>query len=162
MLARHRRRCARAGAAVGRTARARRRARGVLLCLLNAERRARGLRPLRLNRRLSRAAAAHSRAMVRRRVFSHVAPGGVSLVDRLRRAHYFGRSRTWMVGENLGYGRGRYSAPLRQMRAWMRSSAHRANILEHRWREVGLGLAAGMPNGSRRGATYTSDFGVRR
>jgi uncharacterized protein YkwD len=162
LLARHRRRCAGASAAVGRAARARRKARGLVLCILNVERRARGLRPLRANRRLARAAAAHSRAMVRRRFFSHVAPGGLSLVDRLRRAHYFGHAHRWLVGENLGFGRGRYSAPRRQMRAWMRSSPHRANILEPRWREVGIGLAAGMPNGSRRGATYTSDFGVRR
>ena len=110
---------------------------------------------MRASRRLTRAAAAHSRAMVRRRFFSHVAPDGANLVDRLRRVGYLRRARSWVVGENIGFGSGRDSAPLRQMRAWMRSSAHRANILEPRWREVGLGVAAGMPNGSRRGATYT-------
>ena len=46
------------------------------LCVLNAERARHDLRPLRLNRRLSRAARRHSRAMARRRFFSPTSPGG--------------------------------------------------------------------------------------
>src|SRR4051812_40447919 len=55
------------------------------LCLLNAERTERGLRPLKLNRRLSRAATAHAGDMVRRDYFSHDSLSGASFVDRIRR-----------------------------------------------------------------------------
>src|SRR4051794_1036183 len=46
------------------------------LCLLNAERRAHGLAPLRANIRLSRAAGGHALDMDRRGYFSHYSPGG--------------------------------------------------------------------------------------
>jgi uncharacterized protein YkwD len=156
-------RCPGASRQVGRSARSVRAARRSLLCLLNAQRRRQGLRPLRANPQLRRVATGHSRAMVRRRFFSHVEPAGLSLVARVRRAHYLAGARGWIIGENIGYGRGRPSSPAGMVRSWMRSSGHRANILHSGFRAVGLGIVRGVPGHPRsRGATYTTDFGARR
>ena len=65
------------------------------LCVLNVERRKRGLRPLRLNRKLSRAARGHSSAMAARHFFSHDSLGGGSFVDRIRRTGYLRGARSW-------------------------------------------------------------------
>jgi uncharacterized protein YkwD len=45
----------------------------------------------------------------------------------------------------------------------MNSPGHRANILSHSYRSVGIGIAAGTPygGGTGGGATYTTDFGRR-
>ncbi len=137
-------------------------ARSALLCLLNRERRRRGLRAVRGNGRLVRAAVGHSRTMVRRRFFAHVGPGSLDLAARLRMARYIPRrGGTWLIGENIGFGRGRMSRPVSMHRAWMRSTPHRAAMLDRRFHEVGIGPTAGSPYG-RRGATFTVDFGYRR
>ena len=44
----------------------------------------------------------------------------------------------------------------------MDSSAHRANILDRRFREVGIGPATGKYKGQTGYTTYTVDFGTRR
>ncbi len=44
----------------------------------------------------------------------------------------------------------------------MDSSAHRANVLDRRFREVGIGTATGKYKGTKRYTTYTVDFGTRR
>jgi uncharacterized protein YkwD len=130
------------------------------LCVLNAERVRHRLRPLRLNRRLSDAARRHSRAMARRRFFSHTSPGGASFVDRIRGTGYLTGARSWAVGENIAYGSGTRSSPRSIGRAWMNSPPHRANILSSSFRAIGIGIASGTPTGGG-GATYTTDFGRR-
>jgi uncharacterized protein YkwD len=48
--------------------------------------------------------------------------------------------------------------------AWMRSPGHRANILNARFREIGVGIAQGAPRGAGRtvrAGTYATEFGVR-
>jgi uncharacterized protein YkwD len=159
---RRRGRCRGARTAVRRSAASLRRARHSLLCLLNAARRRRGLHRLRSSRRLRRGALAHSRAMISRSFFSHVGRRGLGLVQRVRRVGYLRGAHRWFVGENLGFGRGRPASPAGMVRAWMGSTGHRANILEPRFRQIGLGVAAGTPGSPRRGATYTTDFGLRR
>jgi uncharacterized protein YkwD len=133
------------------------------LCLLNAERHARGLAPLALSRPLSRAATRHSRDMVRRRYFAHTAPGGSPFIARIRRSGYLRAAHHWRVGENLAWGAGPRSAPRAIVRAWMQSAPHRKAILTRSYRDVGLGVVTGVPQPAQaRGATYTADFGVRR
>src|SRR4051812_23098362 len=51
------------------------------LCLVNQERTSRGLKPLKSNRRLSKAAASHARDMCVRGYFSHDSANGSSFVD---------------------------------------------------------------------------------
>jgi uncharacterized protein YkwD len=130
------------------------------LCQLNVNRARHGLRPLRLNRRLSAAARRHSRAMARRHFFSHNSLNGSSFLDRIRRTGYLRGARSWTVGENIAYGSGRLSTPRAIGRAWMNSAGHRANILSRSFHAIGIGIAAGTPSGGG-GATYTTDFGRR-
>jgi len=138
--------------------------RAATLCLVNRERTLRGERPLRLNRRLRRAAQAHSVSMAVRDYFDHVGPGGQTPLARLRQVGYISRSRSsYEVGENIAWGTGRLATPRAIVAAWMASPGHRANILDPRYRETGVGisphplssLAHGQP-----GAIYTQDFGV--
>ncbi len=130
------------------------------LCVLNAQRARHHLRPLRLNRKLSRAARGHSRAMAERRFFSHTSLRGASFVDRIRRTGYLAGARSWAVAENIAYGSGQRATPRAIGAAWMNSPGHRANILRSSYRAIGIGIALGTPAGHR-GATYTTDFGRR-
>jgi uncharacterized protein YkwD len=135
-----------------------RRSRDATLCLLNRVRARHGLRPFRLNAKLSHAARRHSRDMVRHRYFAHDSRDGRSPFDRMRATHYVPRNAAWWLGENIGWGSGTLSEPAAMVRAWMHSPAHRANILSRHFRDIGIGIAPGAPVGGR-GATYTTDFG---
>ena len=134
-------------------------ARRETLCLLNRERAQRGLRPLRLSKRLSRASEAHSRNMVRKRFFEHG-----NFVARIVNARYVTRRQAWALGENIAWGTGTLGTPAQTVRAWMHSPGHRANILSRRFRDIGIGIALGAPavvHVSSGAATYTTDFGVK-
>jgi uncharacterized protein YkwD len=130
---------------------------GSTLCLLNAERRRHGLRPLRLNERLARAARAHSQDMARNRYFDHNSQNGSSFVDRIRRTGYLNGARRWKVAENIAWGTDWLASPRAIMKAWMDSPGHRANILDGSYREIGIGVAT--RSGPK--AIYTTDFGTR-
>ena len=133
---------------------------GPTLCLLNAERRAAGLRPVAGQQNLAVAAARFSAEMVRERFFEHRAPGGPDLTGRLTLARYLGRSTTpWIVGENLAWARGPSATPRGIVAAWMASPGHRSNILEPDYRDIGIGVVAGTPGDAGNGVTVTTDFG---
>lgn len=138
-----------------------RHARNATLCLLNRARSRYGLPPLRLNPKLSRAARRHSRDMVRRRYFAHDSLDGRSAFDRMRATRYVPRNASWVLGENIGWGSGSLSAPMSLVRAWMHSPGHRRNILDGRFRDIGIGIVPGspVPTGGSSPATYTTDFG---
>jgi uncharacterized protein YkwD len=132
------------------------RAQSATLCLVNIERRKRGLPSLKSDAKLRRAAAGHSRDMVRRRYFDHTTPSGKTPGDRARAAGY-----NWStVGENIAWGGGRFATPRSIVRMWMNSPGHKANILGSSYRDAGSGVAAGVPPGGD-GGTYTLLFGAR-
>lgn len=133
------------------------------LCSINAERSRSGLAALRLNKRLSAAAAAHAGDMDARNYFSHDSLGGGSFVDRIRRAGYLDGARSWTVGENLAWGSRGRSAPATITQMWMNSPGHRANILSSSFREIGIGVAYGAPvaGDGAPAATYATSFGTR-
>ena len=133
------------------------------LCLLNRIRRAHHRRPLRNNRALQAAAQHYSQQMVADRFFDHVSPTGSTFVQRIRQTAYLARAASWSLGENLAWGSGFYATPNETVSAWMHSPGHRHNILEPRYREIGIGVAAGTPvdAGGVPGATYTTEFGKR-
>jgi uncharacterized protein YkwD len=133
------------------------------LCVLNAERARHGLRPFKLDGRLSIAARRHTRDMATKNYFSHTSLDGSSFVDRIRRAGYLRGARAWAVGENIAWGSGGAASPRAIGRAWMRSPGHRANILSASYRELGVGVTVGAPvAGVGGGATYATSFGSRR
>jgi uncharacterized protein YkwD len=131
------------------------------LCTLNAERDRYGLPPLKLNRKLSKAARRHARDMVRRDYFAHDSLGGGTFLDRIKRTGYLRGARSWTVGENLAWGSRERSAPRAITETWMNSAGHRANILSDSFREVGIGLATGAPGAGGQAATYATEFGAR-
>ncbi len=134
------------------------------VCLVNGQRTRRGMRSLRVNRRLSQAAVSHTRDMVQKRYFEHVSKAGAGVVDRLRLTGYLGGARQWLVGENLAWGTDSLSTPRETVTNWMQSPGHLANILNRRFREIGIGVVFHAPGGSSDpvAATYTTTFGYRR
>jgi uncharacterized protein YkwD len=131
------------------------------LCLVNAERVDRGLARLTQNTRLADAARRYAADLVAGQYFSHTGRDGSDIVARLRRVNYIPADRAWAVGENLAWGTGALATPVAIVRAWMNSPAHRANVLNARYREVGLGVVVGNPAGAEGvGATYATAFGV--
>jgi uncharacterized protein YkwD len=137
--------------------------RAAVLCLLNGERRDRGLAPLRTNARLAKAADAQAEDMVRRSYFSHQSPDGRNSTDRIRAAGYMRSGGRWTVGENLAWGTADLSTARGLLNAWMNSPGHRANILKPAYREIGVAIAMGTPKSrDAPGATVATTFGVIR
>ncbi len=126
--------------------------RAAVLCLHNQERAAHGLRELKANKKLRKAARGHSAFMVRASRFEHGDLGG-----RIRRAGYRG----WTYGENIAWGTGHLATAGEIHRAWMDSPGHRENILRPQFRDIGIGIALGAAGAGPDGATYTADFGAR-
>jgi uncharacterized protein YkwD len=135
-------------------------ARATVRCLLNQERARAGVRRLRPDRRLRVAATRHSQGMVARTYFDHDGPAGGTLVTRVTRTGYINPRVGWTIGENIGWGSGTLSTPKAMVEAWMRSPAHKANLLNPAFRDLGTGIAVGSPRGGA-GVTYTTDFGAR-
>jgi len=135
------------------------------LCLLNEERSARGLSRLTPNGQLGKAAQRYSASMVRQRFFDHVSPSGSTLDSRVRRGTSYLRGSvcSWSLGENIAWGAGDRATPRKIVRFWMNSSGHRRNILDRRFRHIGIGVATGAPDDvqGQPAATYTTDFGSR-
>lgn len=129
------------------------------VCLINAERTARGMRQLRLDRRLSTAARRHSQDMAAQRYFAHDSRSGVRFSARIARTGWMNGRSAWSVGENIGWGSGTQATPRSIVAAWMRSAGHRHNILSAKFRVIGIGIARRAPVGNAAGATYTTDFG---
>ena len=139
--------------------------RDAVLCLHNRERTSHGLPRLKENPKLRRAAERHSSNMVGSRFFDHTSPGGSTMVDRIRRTGYTARANSWALGENIAWGSGSLATAAQIHRSWMNSSGHRSNILQRRFREIGIGIETGLPvrlSSAQTGATYTTDFGFRR
>jgi uncharacterized protein YkwD len=130
-------------------------------CLVNAQRAAHGLRPLQSSGDLRRAAHLHAVDMVRRRYFDHRSPDGRTVAQRVKRTGYLTGARRWALGEDIGWGSGTAASPAGIVDAWMKSPGHRAVILDRRFREVGLGVAGGIPSGGP-GATFVLDAGTAR
>jgi uncharacterized protein YkwD len=137
-----------------------------LLCLMNRVRTHFGLRRLRTNRCLHRVAARHAHDMVNRRYFAHVTPNGWDPGRRARASGYVPRAARWLVGENIAWGVAGAARPAWVMRAWMHSAGHRHNILSRHFRDVGIGVARGVPLGGFPGrrlrATFSVEFGAHR
>ena len=131
-----------------------------VLCLVNRERANAGEAALAASPQLAAAAAGHSADMVARQYFSHDSLDGRDFVARIRAAGW-STSGSWTAGENIAWGSGSYGTPAQIVTSWMNSPGHRANILNVRFREAGVGVAPGAPQRTSTSAyTYTMDFGA--
>ena len=120
-----------------------------MVSLVNAQRAAHGLAPLRTSGKLARAAQAHACDNAARASYSHYGSDGSDLGMRLRRVGY----RLSTAAENTGLG---FSDPEPLVTYWMNSPGHKANILNPSITELGLGQA----DGAR--PTWVLDFGRPR
>ena len=111
-----------------------------IVAAMNRERAAHGLRPLRLNDRLTLAAEDRTRDMLAKHYFDHVSPDGISPFKWAERRGYEYRE----IGENLAVG---YITAAAVVDGWMHSPGHRANILGADFDEVGIAVAASPVRG---------------
>lgn len=106
--------------------------------LVNAERRARGERPLVWDAELARMARSHSENMARRNFFNHKGPDGQGLRERSQTNGITGFR---ALAENLAFNKGFTDSASCAVVGWMRSEGHRANILNDEFTRSGIGMA---------------------
>jgi len=132
---------------------------------INDIRRAHRLRPLVPSAKLARAAAQHTVDMGTRGYFEHESHDGTPFWKRVARWYPSRGWNSWSVGENLAYASPDLT-PAETLDMWLKSPAHRANLLSREWREIGLSAvrfpsAPGEFDGSE-AVLVTADFGARR
>jgi uncharacterized protein YkwD len=120
-----------------------------LLLAVNQTRAAHGLKPVRIDSTLARAARSHSAEMLRDNVFQHGDFHGRMVSFRVRGP---------AAGENLAWGSGAYAAPSSIIAEWLASPEHRANLLRPGWSRIGIGLARGTFLGNGGATIVTADF----
>jgi uncharacterized protein YkwD len=123
---------------------------GELFRLINRDRQAVGLSPVRADRRLAEIARQHSREMAETGVVAHTSPRTGNAADRVRKTGL----RPEIVAENVGRA---YNAPQAQ-RGFMSSPGHRSNVLEPRLTHVGIGVVAGKNEGDAVPLFFTQLF----
>lgn len=119
-----------------------------VIALVNAQRRQAGLAPLSINPNLTAAARSYANVLATSGCFSHSC--GADMGSRVRWAGYS----SWRIGENIAGGQG---TPEAAMTMWMGSWAHRTNILNAGYNEIGVGVAYG----GYYGTYWVQVFGAR-
>ncbi len=120
--------------------------------VVNIQRRAHGLRTLRTARGLVHLARSHSVDQMRHYRLGHDSSDGTSFGRRLARV---GRFR--VAGEVVAWAsRGGRASAFSIVLMWMRSPRHRAELLDPRFRTLGVGRARGG-----RGTWVTADLAAR-
>jgi uncharacterized protein YkwD len=124
-----------------------------VLELTNFERQTAGAPPLLASVELNRAAQSYSDVLATSGCFEHTCGPVPDMAARIGQSGYQG----WTaIAENIAWG---YPSPEAVVAGWMGSAGHRQNLLNPRYREIGVGLAT---NDSRNGTFWTQDFGARR
>lgn len=104
-------------------------------CLVNRERRKRGLRSLKLNKSLQKSSDWMAKDMLENEYFAHDRNGGPSFTARITRFGYGEKSNGYSLGENIAWATCNIATPREIVRMWMNSPGHRANILQRRFKE---------------------------
>ena len=105
-----------------------------MLGRLNVIRSSHNLNPLRMDDRLNKAAQLHSDDMADRDFFDHQNPEGARMTDRADAFGYHWR----LILENIAAGQ-RNAAEA--VDGWMKSTGHRAAILNAKGRDTGMGYS---------------------
>ncbi len=136
-----------------------------VLQAMNVVRVAHGVAPLKASAPLAGAAAAHSRQMAEAGYFAHESADGSAFWKRVARYYPSRGFRYWSVGENLLWASPDIDAA-GAIELWLESPEHRKNMLDPRWREVGVSaVAQAAAPGAYKGldvTIVTTDFGARR
>ncbi len=102
-----------------------------VLNMVNKERRNRGLKPVVGSSTLAQVANGHAKDMNYNKYFSHNSRNGDDLGDRLHDE----RARYRVAGENIARG---HKTATSVMKGWMKSPGHKKNILNKRFRRLGV------------------------
>lgn len=111
-----------------------------LVRLTNQARDTEGVGELRTSPRLQRAAQAKANDMIERDYWSHYAPDGTSPWWFVESEGYHYR----FAGENLAKS---FQTSQGVLQGWMQSPDHRDNLLDKRFREIGIATASGRLEG---------------
>jgi uncharacterized protein YkwD len=114
-----------------------------IVSFTNKERAKLGVAYLALDPKLSKAAESKLQDMFQNQYFQHVSPSGESVSDVAKRAGY----EYIVVGENLALGI--FGGDDQVVAAWMASPGHKKNILDARYRDIGVAVGQGMYQGKR-------------
>ena len=120
--------------------------------LTNIERQKAGLAPLTPQANLTQAASGYAGVLASGSCFAHTCGPVPDFSERATQAGYT----NWTaLAENIAAGQ---RTPEAVVQAWMESPGHRANILNPRYTEIGVGLATG----GRMAMYWAQSFGARR
>ncbi len=136
-----------------------------VLAQINTFRRGHHLAPLKLNGKLGAAAREHTVQMGQDGYFAHNSADGSVFWKRIQGFYASGPWSYWSVGENLLWSSPDVT-PAKALQMWLASPEHKANLMNPRWREIGVAAVhvAAAP-GVFKGldvTIVTTDFGVRR
>lgn len=106
----------------------------------NVRRQQAGLAPLRLNPVLSQSATAKADNMFAENYWSHNSPSGKTPWDFFKAVKY----QYSVAGENLAKD---FYDTDSMMKAWMNSPTHKANIVNTKYQEIGIGVVNGVLRG---------------
>lgn len=124
-----------------------------ILNLVNKERKAAGVNPLKLDTKLSLYAVIRSSDMVENRYFSHTSPTYGSYSNLVNHSGYD----YLMTGENIAAGG---NSAQQYMTMWMNSSGHRENILRSGYDSIGIGVVKNTKSGFY-SSVATQIFGLK-
>jgi uncharacterized protein YkwD len=140
-----------------------------MFCMINQTRAENGLRTLRPNPLLARAAAEYTNSLLEGRFFSHHGdfaghPHASTPVGRAREIGYIRPGYVWIVGEDLRWSTPETSSPADIIEMWMESPIHRLWLLKPKVDELGVAGARGTPIDPNLpdGITLAAEFGFRR
>jgi len=121
--------------------------------LVNKERKFRNLEILKENSQLFEAARKKSEDMISNNYFAHTSPGGLTPWHWIEESGYD----YIYAGENLAIN---FSSAEEQHKAWMESLEHRKNIINSKYKEIGVAVKKGNINGKEAVVTVQI-FGAR-
>ncbi len=107
----------------------------------NSQRADNGLLALIENKNLDQGALAKAQDMFKKQYFAHESPTGAGPAEVAKAADYS----FLVIGENLALGN--FANDQELVQAWMDSPGHRANILNSKYKEIGVAVVQGIYEG---------------
>lgn len=111
-----------------------------ILDLTNKSRLAQNLAPLKISPKLEKAAIMKASDMLNRGYFSHSSPEGADFTKNIKIQKYYYLE----AGENMAMD---FTTSEAVVEGWMKSDAHKRNILNPRFKDIGIAVLTGQYNG---------------
>ena len=114
-----------------------------ILDLVNQERAKINLPPLKTETHLTQAAQNQAMDLTKRKYFDHISPEGTTPTDRIKASGYMSSAPCAQCNYSIYYGENiakNQETADEVMKAWMQSPGHRANILNPKFQQIGIGI----------------------